>query len=416
MTRISRCPVPLIIAPTVALLVTLVVPKPLTAQPEQSSTADTPISSEIPSPGSEPNPAQPASALDKSSIDSATDVEVQPASALDKSSIDAATDVEIQRRFNELKSELLDDRREFLDKRSKDVDWWLTAIIIFLTFFAIIVAIIGIFGFQRFREIEKEARQSVEALKEQEKQAGLTVEEIEAKHEKAESLLKDMNAETTHNNPDKASEVVKTVQQNPAASLIDRARADAISLQQRGKVEEAIEKWRSIAKVAEGVDSQLQARAWFSVGYLHGQEDHWKEAINAYNESIRLRPDNAVAYSNRGVAKRNLGQYKAALTDYDKAIKLDPDNTAAYNNRGYAKTNLGQYEEALTDSNKAIKLDPDNAAAYDTRGVAKAGLGRLNEAREDYQKALALAQESGNEALIAEVQHNLSQLDNAKAP
>ncbi len=390
-------PTLLIIAAMVALLVTLAVPKPLTAQPEQPSTTDTAISSETQSPNSEPN-------------------RVQPAPASDKSGIDNTTDVEIQRRFDELQRELLDDRREFLDKRSKDVDWWLTAIIIFLTFFAIIVAIIGIFGFQRFREIEKEARQSVEALKEQEKQAGLTVEEIEAKHEKAESLLKDMNAETTHNNPDKASEVVKTVQQNPAASLIDRARADAISLQQQGKVEEAIEKWRSIAKVAEGVDSQLQARAWFSVGYLHGQEDHWKEAINAYNESIRLRPDNAVAYSNRGVAKRNLGQYKAALTDSNKAIKLDPDNAAAYNNRGYAKTNLGQYEEALTDSNKAIKLDPDNAAAYDTRGVAKAGLGRLNEAREDYQKALALAQESGNEALIAEVQRNLSQLDNDQAP
>ena len=120
--------------------------------------------------------------------------------------------------------------------------------------------------------MRREARQSVEALKEQEKQAGLTVEEIEAKHEKAESLLQNMTAETTHNDPDKASEVVKTVQQNPAASLIDRARADAISLQQQGKVEEAIEKWRSIANVVGASDSQLQARAWFSVGYLYGRK------------------------------------------------------------------------------------------------------------------------------------------------
>ena len=207
-----HCPVPLTLAVMVAFLVTLAVLKPLTAQSGQSSTADTTISSETQSPDSEPNRAQPTSAPDKGNIDS-------------------VTDVEIQRRFNELQRELLYDRHEFLDKRAKDVDWWLTAIVVFLTltavfltFFAIVVAIIGIFGFQRFREIEKEARQSVEALKEQEKQAGLAVEGIQAKREEADSLLKGMNAETTHNDPDKASEVVETVQQNPAASLIDRAR------------------------------------------------------------------------------------------------------------------------------------------------------------------------------------------------
>ena len=399
-----HCPVPLTLAVMVAFLVTLAVLKPLTAQSGQSSTADTTISSETQSPDSEPNRAQPTSAPDKGNIDS-------------------VTDVEIQRRFNELQRELLYDRHEFLDKRAKDVDWWLTAIVVFLTltavfltFFAIVVAIIGIFGFQRFREIEKEARQSVEALKEQEKQAGLAVEGIEAKREEADSLLKGMNAETTHNDPDKASEVVEAVQQNPAASLIDRARADAISLQQQGKVEEAIEKWRSIANVAGEADIQLQAQAWFSVGYLHGEGADWKAEMDAYDKALELKPDIVEAYNNRGVAKKNLGRYEAALTDYDEAIRLKPDMVEAYNNRGVAKKNLGRYEAALTDYDEAIRLKSNYAEAYNNRGVAKKTLGRLNEAREDYQKALALAQESGNEAQIAVVQRNLSRLDNDKAP
>ena len=342
-----HCPVPLTLAVMVAFLVTLAVLKPLTAQSGQSSTADTTVGSETQSPDSEPQRAQPAPALDKSSIDSATDVEVQPAPAPDKSGIDAATDVEIQRRFNELQRELLDDRREFLDKRAKDVDWWLTAIVVFLTliavlltFFAIVAAIVGYFGFQRFREIEARAEKHAE-------EAERVVEHIKARRDEADSLLKDMNAETTHNDPDKASEVVETVQQNPAASPTDRAVADAISLQQQGKGEEAIEKWRSIANVAGAADTQLQARAWFSVGYLLGEKDDWKAAMDCYT--------------------------------------------------------------------KAIRLDPNRAEAYNNRGVAKAGLGRLNEAREDYQKALALAQESGNKALIAEVQRNLIHLDNDKA-
>ena len=60
------------------------------------------------------------------------------------------------------------------------------------------------------------------------------------------------------------------------ASPVDRAIADAVSLQRAGRIEEAIEKWRSIANVAEGSDNDLAARAWLSVGYLlyeRGGED-----------------------------------------------------------------------------------------------------------------------------------------------
>ena len=374
------------------------------------------------------------------------------------------------RNFDELKGELL-------DHRLKLVDWWLAATAIFLTsmsvfmtFFVIVIAIVGYFGFQRFEDIETRAERYAK--------------DIERMHGYAQVLLKDMDAEAVRNDPDKASEAVETVQQNPVASPIDRAIAAAISLQQQGEIEQAIEKWRSIANVAEGGDIQLQARAWFSVGYLSGERADWKASIDAYDKAlelepdatdaynnrgvawnelgqhdkaladydkaIRLAPDYASAYNNRGNAKSDLGQPEAALADYDKAIELEPDHTSAYHNRGNAKFdlgqseaaladyneairlnpalveaydnrgnvkyNLGQPEAALADYNEAIRLDPDYASAYNNRGVTNKKLGRLNEARQDYQKALALAQESGDEDVVAKVQRNLSRLDNDKAP
>ena len=33
-----------------------------------------------------------------------------------------------------------------------------------------------------------------------------------------------------------------------------------------------------------------------------------------------------MAYNNRGVSKKNLGQYQEALKDYEKALELDPNN------------------------------------------------------------------------------------------
>ena len=379
--------------------------------------------------------------------------------------------------FDELK-------RELLDHRSKLVDWWLAATAIFLTsmsvfmtFFVIVIAIVGYFGFQRFEDIETRAEGHAE-------EAGRIVEQIKGMHSTAQTLVESMNAETVRNDPDKASEVVETVQQSPVASPIDRAIAVAILLQQQGEIEQAIEKWRSIANVAEGVDSQLQARAWFSVGYLYGEEDNWEAAVGAYdkalelnpdlveaynnrgvmqnklgqyeaaladlNEAIRLKPNYLNAYNNRGVAKRNLGQYDEALADYDKALELEPNDAEVYYNRGSVKNDLGQHSEALADYdkalelepnaievyngrgnaknglgqpeaaladyNEAIRLDPDYAHAYNNRGLTKRNLGLLKEAREDYQKALALAQESGSEEFIAKVQDNLSQLDNDETP
>ena len=41
-----------------------------------------------------------------------------------------------------------------------------------------------------------------------------------------------------------------------------------------------------------------------------------------YDEAIRLNPDSADAYFNRGKAKR---QDPSAIADYDAAIRLNPD-------------------------------------------------------------------------------------------
>ena len=248
-----------------------------------------------------PTPDQPAvpnssPTNNENSADNDTFAQTGPPGGL---AISTTGEGEIQRRFNDL-------RREVLDDREKLVDWWLTATAIFLTLLGIVAVIAGYLSFKRFREIEAEARQNVTASQQYTEEARHLVEEIKAKRHEAESLMEGLNAQIASDDPGKATQAILSVRQNPEASLTDKAISDAVSLQQQGKRDAAIEKWRAIAHVVEGSDNDLAARAWFSVGYLAMDEDP-KGSVLANDRAIRLKPDYARAYNNRGAAKHELG-------------------------------------------------------------------------------------------------------------
>ena len=181
------------------------------------------------------------------------------------------------------------------------------------------------------------------------------VEEIKAKRHEAESLVESINAQTAADNPEEANQAVQNVRTNPEASLTDQAIASALSLQQQGKTDEAIEKWRALAHITEGSDNDLAARAWVSVAYLLKDKD-LKSCVSANDEAIRLNPDYAVAYNNRGIANGDLGQYEAAIADYDQAVCLNPGFAEAYLNRADAKATLKLKDEARKDFEITLEL------------------------------------------------------------
>ena len=296
--------------------------------------------------------------------------------------IPAVVEVEIRSRFNEL-------RRELLDDRADAIDWWLAATAMFLTLLGIVAVVAGYLSFRRLQEIEGEARNNMKASKEHAEGAQKLAEEIKAMRDQASSRLREINAQFAADAPEKAKQVVADIRGNPEASLIDKAIAQAVSLQQQGKRKDAIEKWRAVAHVAEGSDNELAARAWFSVGYLAGDKSP-EECISANDRAIHLKPDLAAAYYNRGKAKGMLGRHDEAIADYDQAIHLKPDLDVAYNNRGTTKKALGRHDEAIADYDQAIHLKPDYAEAYNNRGNAKRALERHDEAIADYDEAIRL--------------------------
>ena len=160
-------------------------------------------------------------------------------------------------------------------------------------------------------------------------------------------------------------------------------------------------------------DSELAAAAFFSIGCLLSEGGKSEKALSAYDTAIRLQPDYAEVYNNRGNIKSGLGSHDAALDDYDEAIRLNPNFAEAYSNRGAVKFRLGEHAAALADLNEAIRLQPDFMSAYINRGIAQLSLNNIDEAEADLRKALELANQQENIDAEAFIEAELQQLNQA---
>lgn len=145
---------------------------------------------------------------------------------------------------------------------------------------------------------------------------------------------------------------------------------------------------KAAAKEAPKVATEeLTAQHWFERGFNSTGPD---EKVRFYNEAIRLKPDYADAFNNRGVARYDKGDVKGALQDYNEAIRLKPDHALALSNRGDIRRLNGDVEGALQDCSEAIRLKPDYASAFNNRGAARYTKREIEGALQDYSEAIRL--------------------------
>ena len=69
----------------------------------------------------------------------------------------------------------------------------------------------------------------------------------------------------------------------------------------------------------------------------------------------------------RGIAWFSKGDYDQAIADYSEAIRIDPNCAYAYAERGATSLFKGDYDKAIADCNEAIGLDPKHVEAYSSR-------------------------------------------------
>lgn len=86
----------------------------------------------------------------------------------------------------------------------------------------------------------------------------------------------------------------------------------------------------------------------------------YREAINLYNEAIKLDENNPILYANRAAAYNGLNLFHAGLADAQKAVDLDPTYIKGYIRLANAYEGNLRWSFAIEAYEGALKLEPDN--------------------------------------------------------
>lgn len=161
---------------------------------------------------------------------------------------------------------------------------------------------------------------------------------------------------------------------------------------------------------------------WYSRALGLAGDEHYNEAITAFDNALRLSPDNAGAWAGRAsalgslaISEKNADELKESLEDYDKAIDLydetvkkDPQDANAWYSKGTAlkdkattvqsgidlgisenKQEIAGYTNESFDAfDKATDISPKFVAAWRNKGNVLYIMGRYNESLQAYDKAI----------------------------
>lgn len=128
----------------------------------------------------------------------------------------------------------------------------------------------------------------------------------------------------------------------------------ALTLHQQGRLAEAATLYRAIL-----LQQPNDANALHLLGVVELHRQNPVAAIALIDRAIKIHPNAAAFYCNRGLALQDLNRFEEALTSYNRALALKPDHAEALNNRGNVLQTLKRYDEALACYDRALAIKPD---------------------------------------------------------
>lgn len=158
---------------------------------------------------------------------------------------------------------------------------------------------------------------------------------------------------------------------------------------QSGKIQDAIDAFEQAMKLNPGDSRALMLR-----GVAAARLGRHETALDYYNRALEIDPGSVEAYQSRGLAMMKLDRLPQAVGDFTKAVTLNPKFEEGFVRRGLAYGRLGDYEKSVADNTSAIALNPKNPLSYNNRAAAYKALGQNDKAAADAETSRRLEAEA----------------------
>ncbi|XP_027703248.1 tetratricopeptide repeat protein 6 [Vombatus ursinus] len=116
--------------------------------------------------------------------------------------------------------------------------------------------------------------------------------------------------------------------------------------------------------------SFLSAECYYHLGLCYMEEGNLQLAFDFFNKAVKVYPEYAEAFYQRGLCKVKLQKDKC-VQDFNRAITINPKHYQAYISRAAFYGMKGRYSKAILNCSEAIRLFPNSVRAFLCRGVLK---------------------------------------------
>ena len=158
-----------------------------------------------------------------------------------------------------------------------------------------------------------------------------------------------------------ASQVCEAAEKkNPEANKLALEGAKAAKNQDFDKAVDLLKKATAMDhKYADELSAVYQQR-----GYAAANDQRYGDAINDYDEALKLTPQQAPRiHEQRAAVEMKIQDYDKALADYSELIKLKPNEIKYVDHRAYVYELKNDLQNSMADNEKILKQDPNNQDA-----------------------------------------------------
>jgi len=132
--------------------------------------------------------------------------------------------------------------------------------------------------------------------------------------------------------------------------------------------------WLSLL-LLPGAAAAQDVQSAIDQGIKHSQAGRYDQALQAFDQALKLKPNDPALITFKGIVYYARGQNDQAMKAFEAAIKLNPNFGRAYYQRGMIYEKQEKYDQAVADLQKAKSLgygiDPDFIELMKKKAAAK---------------------------------------------